>query len=102
MNRVRPVEALLAAVAVIAVTLPLTTLFTPSSWFRPSVLLVLYDGRCTELPLKDSSEVQKLTLDTGVAVTELLVAIGATYPARADAGQPLTALTSLAVLSRPH
>ena len=41
MNRVKPVEALLAAVAVIAVTLPLTTLFTPSSWFRPSVLLVV-------------------------------------------------------------
>lgn len=70
--------------------------------FRPSVLLVMYDGRCTELPLKDSSELQKVTLDTGVPVTELQVAIGATYPARTDAGQPLTALTSLAVLSRPH
>ena len=45
---------------------------------------------------------QQLTLDTGVPVTELLVAIGATYPARADAGQPFTALTSLVVLSRPH
>ncbi len=41
MNRVRPVEALLAALATLAVTLPLTTLFTPSSaWFRPSFLLV--------------------------------------------------------------
>jgi transglutaminase-like putative cysteine protease len=40
-NRVRPVEALLAAVATLAVTLPLTTLFTPSTWFRPSVLLVV-------------------------------------------------------------
>ena len=40
MNRVRPVEALLAALATLAVTLPLTTLFTPSTWFRPSVLLV--------------------------------------------------------------
>lgn len=40
MNRVRPVEALLAALATVAVTLPLTTLFTPSTWFRPSVLLV--------------------------------------------------------------
>ena len=40
MNRVRPVEALLAALAVLAVTLPLTTLFTPSTWLRPSVLLV--------------------------------------------------------------
>ena len=39
-NRVRPVEALLAALATLAVTLPLTTLFTPSTWFRPSVLLV--------------------------------------------------------------
>ena len=35
MNRVRPVEALLAALATLAVTLPLTTLFTPSTWFRP-------------------------------------------------------------------
>ena len=34
MNRVRPVEALLAALATLAVTLPLTTLFTPSTWFR--------------------------------------------------------------------
>ena len=40
-NRVRPVEALLAALATLAVTLPLTTLFTPSTWFRPSVLLVV-------------------------------------------------------------
>ena len=40
MNRVRPVEALLAALATLAVTLPLTTLFTPLTWFRPSVLLV--------------------------------------------------------------
>ena len=41
MNRVRPVEALLAALATLAITLPLTTLFTPSTWFRPSVLLVV-------------------------------------------------------------
>ena len=40
MNRVRPVEALLAALATLAVTLPLTTLFTPSTWFQPSVILV--------------------------------------------------------------
>jgi transglutaminase-like putative cysteine protease len=41
MNRVRPVEAALAALATLAVTLPLTTLFTPSAaWFRPSFLLV--------------------------------------------------------------
>ncbi|HYN68513.1 MAG TPA: DUF3488 and transglutaminase-like domain-containing protein [Ornithinibacter sp.] len=40
MNRGRPVEALLAALATLAVTLPLTTLFTPATWFRPSVLLV--------------------------------------------------------------
>jgi hypothetical protein len=70
--------------------------------FRPSVLLVMYDGRCSELPLKDSSEIQRLVLDTGVPVKDLIVAIGSTYPARADAAQPLTALTSLAVLSRPH
>ena len=38
-NRVRPVETLLAALATLAVTLPLTTLFTPpAAWFRPSVL----------------------------------------------------------------
>ncbi len=41
MNRVRPVEALLAALATLAITLPLTTLFTPSTWFRPSALLVV-------------------------------------------------------------
>ncbi|HQV83031.1 MAG TPA: transglutaminaseTgpA domain-containing protein [Ornithinibacter sp.] len=41
MNRTRPVEALLAALATIAVTLPVTTLFTPGTWFRPSVVLVL-------------------------------------------------------------
>ena len=40
MNRVRPIEALLAALATVAVTLPLTTLFTPATWFRPSVTLV--------------------------------------------------------------
>ena len=40
MNRVRPVEALLAALAALTVTLPLSTLFTPATWFRPSVLLV--------------------------------------------------------------
>jgi len=40
-NRTRPVEALLAALATIAVTLPVTTLFTPGTWFRPSVVLVL-------------------------------------------------------------
>lgn len=70
--------------------------------FRPSVLLVMYEGRCTELQLKDGSDLQKLTFDTGVPVKDLIVAIGATYPARADAGQPFTALTSLAPLSRPH
>ena len=41
MNRARPVEALLAALATIAVTFPVTTLFAPDSWFRPSVILVL-------------------------------------------------------------
>lgn len=41
MNRSRPAEALLAALATIAVALPLTTLFAPTSlWFRPSLLLV--------------------------------------------------------------
>jgi len=70
--------------------------------FRPSVLLVMYEGRCTELPLKDSAALQQLTLDTGVPVKELTVAIGGTYPARADAGQPFTALTSLVAFARPH
>jgi transglutaminase-like putative cysteine protease len=40
-NRTRPIEALLAALATIAVTLPVTTLFAPDTWFRPSVILVL-------------------------------------------------------------
>ena len=41
MSRARPVETLLAALAVLGVSLPLTTLFTPmSEWFRPSLLLV--------------------------------------------------------------
>ena len=41
MTRLRPVEALLAALATLGVSLPLTTLFTPVSlWFRPTVLLV--------------------------------------------------------------
>ena len=40
MNRVRPVEALLASLATLAVTLPLTTLFTPATWLRPSAVLV--------------------------------------------------------------
>jgi hypothetical protein len=70
--------------------------------FRPSVLLVMYEGRCTELQLKDSSDLQKLKLDTEIPVKQLLVAIGATYPGRADAAQNFTALTSLAVQSRPR
>ena len=42
MNRVRPVETLLAALAVLGVSLPLMTLFTPTSaWFRPTLLLVV-------------------------------------------------------------
>ena len=36
----RPVEALLAALATLAVSLPLTTLFAQGTWFRPSLLLV--------------------------------------------------------------
>ena len=40
MNRPRPVEALLAALATLTVALPLTTLFSQSTWARPSVLLV--------------------------------------------------------------
>ena len=40
MNRARPVEALLAALATLTVALPLTTLFAQSTWARPSVLLV--------------------------------------------------------------
>ncbi len=41
MNRARPGEAALAGLATLAVSLPLVTLFTPPTWFRPSVLLVL-------------------------------------------------------------
>jgi hypothetical protein len=70
--------------------------------FRPSVLLVMYEGRCSELQLKDSSDLQQLKLDTGVPVKQLLIAVGATYPARPDAAENLTALTSIAALSRPH
>lgn len=41
MTRLRPVESLLAALAVLGVSLPLTTLFTPTAlWFRPTVILV--------------------------------------------------------------
>ena len=41
MSRARPVETLLAALAVLGVSLPLMTLFAPmSAWFRPTVLLV--------------------------------------------------------------
>ena len=40
MNRARPIEALLAALATIAVTIPVTTLFTPNTWMRPSLVLV--------------------------------------------------------------
>ena len=41
MSRARPVETLLAALAVLGVSLPLVTLFTPASgWFRPTVILV--------------------------------------------------------------
>ena len=70
--------------------------------FRPSVLLVMYEGRCSELQLKDSSDLQQLKLDTGVPVKQLQIAVGATYPARPDAAENLTAMTSIAVLSRPH
>lgn len=41
MNRARPADAALAAAATLCVSLPLTTLFTPASWMRPSVFLVL-------------------------------------------------------------
>jgi hypothetical protein len=39
-NRARPIEALLAVLATIAVTIPVTTLFTPNTWMRPSLVLV--------------------------------------------------------------
>ena len=42
MTRVRPLSAVLAALATLAVTLPLSGLFAPSAaWVRPSALLVL-------------------------------------------------------------
>ncbi|HSO65492.1 MAG TPA: DUF3488 and transglutaminase-like domain-containing protein [Ornithinibacter sp.] len=41
MTRLRPVETLLAALATLGVSLPLTTLFEPAAaWFRPTLLLV--------------------------------------------------------------
>ena len=41
MTRAKPIESLLAALAVLGVSLPLSTLFEPMSvWFRPTVLLV--------------------------------------------------------------
>ena len=41
MNRAKPTETLLAALATLTVALPLTTLFTPTAeWFRPSLLLI--------------------------------------------------------------
>jgi transglutaminase-like putative cysteine protease len=39
-SRVRPLDALLAALATIAVLLPATTLFTSSSWVQPAVVVV--------------------------------------------------------------
>ncbi|MBR7744406.1 hypothetical protein KC207_14015 [Phycicoccus sp. BSK3Z-2] len=42
MSRLRPLDALLAALATLAVTLPLSGLFAPAgAWVRPSVLLVV-------------------------------------------------------------
>jgi hypothetical protein len=71
--------------------------------FRPSVLLVMYGaGQCTQLAVKDAADVQQLELDTGAPVNDLTIAVGATYPARADAKQDLTALTTLTVFSRPQ
>lgn len=40
MNRVRPVEALLAALASFTVALPLLTLFDANTWVRPSLLVI--------------------------------------------------------------
>lgn len=40
MNRVRPIETLLAALASFTVTLPLLTLFDANTWVRPSLVVV--------------------------------------------------------------
>lgn len=40
MNRVRPIEALLAALASFTVALPLLTLFDSNTWVRPSIVIV--------------------------------------------------------------
>ena len=40
MNRVRPVETLLAALASFTVALPLLTLFDANTWLRPSLLVI--------------------------------------------------------------
>jgi hypothetical protein len=70
--------------------------------FRPSVLLVMYNGQCAELQVKNDDQLQKLELDTKVPVKQLLIAIGQTYPARADGAENRVALTSLTVQSRPR
>jgi transglutaminase-like putative cysteine protease len=41
MSRIRPIEALLAALATITVAMPLFLLFAPGTWFRPAVVLAL-------------------------------------------------------------
>lgn len=41
MNRVRPIETLLAALASFTVALPLLTLFDANTWVRPSLLIVI-------------------------------------------------------------
>jgi transglutaminase-like putative cysteine protease len=42
MNRTRLPETALAALATIVVSWPLTTLFTPSTWVRPTILMVAF------------------------------------------------------------
>ena len=41
MNRARPADAVLAALATLTVTLPLTTLFDSAAWVRPAMMMVV-------------------------------------------------------------
>ena len=72
--------------------------------YRPKTLLVMYGtDQCTQLQLRDASDVQHLKLDTREAVGSLTIAVADdAYPARKDGGQPFVALTTLTPRTRPH
>ncbi|HEY3003921.1 MAG TPA: hypothetical protein VGJ44_16370, partial [Kribbellaceae bacterium] len=70
--------------------------------FRPRRILVVYDGGCVPLDLRDDSSVQRFDIDTRQPVSALTLAIAAAYPARPDAAQNLVALSGVTVYTRPH